>query len=368
MLPLAGFIPHATSIALALTVMITLFYESPRAKAMEDFREKLYRRIREIRGREIAMIFQEPMTSLNPVYTVGLQIIEALKPKSVFDFLRDAVISGANSIRTSTFASKLRVVALFGGVILFFSQLFQGWTFQSSAMVSAFATGALIPGVFWGSVLLLDRLIPKAYHQQYETLFAEGVQLLRAVGISDPEKRMRDYPHQFSGGMRQRAMIAMALAKHPSLLIADEPTTALDVTIQAQILELMLEIKNKQNDSAVVLITHDLAVVAETCERVMVMYGGKIQEVAAVNTLFEAPKHPYTKGLLHSIPRPTQEKRERLETIRGMVPSILNFPAGCKFCTRCDEKLEKCETIEPDLLEVEPGHFVRCHLFSEVKS
>lgn len=158
----------------------------------------------------------------------------------------------------------------------------------------------------------------------------------------------------------------MALAKNPSLLIADEPTTALDVTIQAQILDLMLDLKDNNTEAAVVLITHDLAVVAETCERVIVMYGGVIQEVAEVNDLFSKPLHPYTKGLLGSIPRPDKDsKRERLETIPGMVPNILELPVGCKFCTRCTVKLDKCETEEPPLQEINPGHFVRCFVVQE---
>jgi peptide/nickel transport system ATP-binding protein len=154
----------------------------------------------------------------------------------------------------------------------------------------------------------------------------------------------------------------MALACGPSLLIADEPTTALDVTIQAQILELMLKIKEQRKDAAILLITHNLAVVAETCNRVMVMYGGKIQEIAPVKELFKNPQHPYTRGLLASLPAVEGEKQRRLRTIPGNVPSILDLPVGCKFVTRCTEKLERCETIEPELLETSPRHWVRCHL------
>jgi oligopeptide/dipeptide ABC transporter ATP-binding protein len=173
---------------------------------------------------------------------------------------------------------------------------------------------------------------------------------------------MNDYPHQFSGGMRQRVMIAMALACNPALLIADEPTTALDVTIQAQILELMLDIKNKRKEAAILLITHNLAVVAETCNRVIVMYGGKIQEVAPVHELFKTPQHPYTRGLLASLPSVEGEKRDRLPAIPGNVPGIFDLPKGCKFVTRCTERIEKCSQVEPELLECSPGHSVRCHL------
>jgi oligopeptide/dipeptide ABC transporter ATP-binding protein len=173
---------------------------------------------------------------------------------------------------------------------------------------------------------------------------------------------MNDYPHQYSGGMRQRVMIAMALACNPSLLIADEPTTALDVTIQAQILELMLKVKGYEKDNAILLITHNLAVVAETCDRVIVMYGGKIQEIAPVKELFLNPLHPYTRGLMASLPTVDGERQKRLRTIPGNVPGIFDLPAGCKFVTRCPERIEKCATIEPDLLEITPGHWVRCHL------
>jgi len=245
--------------------------------------EEMYK----IRGNEIAMIFQEPMTSLNPVYKVGFQIMESIK----------------NHEKVSDAEARER-----------------------------------------------------------------AIEMLRLVGIPAPEKRVDEYPHQFSGGMRQRVMIAIALSCNPALLIADEPTTALDVTIQAQILELMLEVKNKRQDAAILLITHDLAVVAETCQRVIVMYGGKIQEIAEVIDLFDNPMHPYTQGLMASIPRPAleSEKRERLKAIPGNVPSILNLPTGCKFMTRCPKKIDVCETVEPPLMEITPNHFSRCHLVQPV--
>ncbi len=245
-----------------------------------DLLKLSYDELHKIRGKEVAMIFQEPMTSLNPVFTVGYQIREIL--------------------------------------------------------------------------VLHEKLSKKEVRRK-------AIAMLELVGIPDAEKRLDDYPHQFSGGMRQRVMIAMALACNPALLIADEPTTALDVTIQAQILELMLTVKEKRPEAAVMLITHDLAVVAETCERVIVMYGGRIQETAEVGELFEKPLHPYTQGLLRSLPRPGL-KKDKLETIRGMVPSIFEMPAGCKYCTRCDLAEDRCFTEEPDLVEVRPGHEVRCHL------
>ena len=192
-------------------------------------------------------------------------------------------------------------------------------------------------------------------------------ELFRNVGLRPEQQAL--FPHQFSGGMRQRVMIAMSLAKNPSLLIADEPTTALDVTIQAQILDLMLELKDQNREAAIVLITHDMAVVAETCERVMVMYGGMIQEVADVNRLFDQPLHPYTQGLLKSIPHPDEDRpSENLQTIAGVVPNILEMPEGCKFCTRCDLVEERCKTDEPPLVEILPDHFVRCFVVADGES
>jgi len=246
-----------------------------------DLLKLSWEEIRKVRGDEISMIFQEPMTSLNPVFTIGMQIME---------------------------------------------------------------------------VILQHRKVSK------KEAHDRAVDMLELVGIPAAASRMNDYPHQFSGGMRQRVMIAIALACDPSLLIADEPTTALDVTIQAQILDLMLKIKDRRQDAAILLITHNLAVVAETCHRVMVMYGGKIQEIAPVRELFKNPMHPYTKGLLASLPSVGGERHARLTTIPGNVPSILDLPVGCKFVTRCPERLDKCETYEPPLIEVSPGHWVRCVL------
>ena len=236
--------------------------------------------IRAVRGNQISMIFQEPMTSLNPLFTIGEQVGEVL--------VRHKKLS----------ASEAR-----------------------------------------------DRTR----------------EMLELVGIPSAKERLNEYPHQFSGGMRQRVMIAMALACNPALIIADEPTTALDVTIQAQILELMLEVKRRTSNAAILLITHDMAVVAETCQRVVVMYCGKVQEIAPVETLFHDPGHPYTRGLLRSLPS-AQNKTRRLPVIQGMVPSLFELPLGCSFCTRCPEKIGICPTVPPELIEVAPGHQVRCHL------
>ncbi len=240
--------------------------------------------IRKVRGSEISMIFQEPMTSLNPVFTIGMQITEVI--------LQHEAVSQEEANR-------------------------------------------------------------------------RAIAMLTEVGIPDAARRMTQYPHHLSGGMRQRVMIAMALVLNPDLLIADEPTTALDVTIQAQILELMLELKERRPGAAILLITHNLSVVAETCDRVAVMYGGKIQEVAPVERLFENPLHPYTQGLLGSIPRVDGVRARRLNVIPGTVPSILDMPVGCKFVTRCPQRFEPCPDIEPALVEMEPDHFVRCHLYPQ---
>lgn len=247
----------------------------------KDLLKLSYDEIKNYRGKEIAMIFQEPMTSLNPVMKIETQLTE---------------------------------------------------------------------------ILLYHEKISKANAND------KAIELMESVGISDAKKRIRDYPHQFSGGMRQRVIIAMALACNPSLLIADEPTTALDVTIQAQILDLMLKIKNERKNSAILLITHNLGVVAEMCKRVIVMYGGKIQEIAKVNDIFNNPKHPYTIGLLESLPDPHKKNDKKLKAIPGLIPNILELPKGCKFCSRCAYAKAECFEIEPKLEEIESGHFIRCNV------
>lgn len=238
--------------------------------------------MRKIRGNDISVIFQEPMTSLNPVYTVGDQIMEAI-------------------------------------------MLHQG--------------------------------------KEAEEAYDMAVEMLSKVGIPSPESRVDEYPHQMSGGMKQRVMIAMALACNPKLLIADEPTTALDVTIQAQILELLNELQEELGMS-ILMITHDLGVVAETCDLVAVMYAGQVVEQADVYSLFETPRHPYTRALFRSIPD-LDSREDKLATIEGLVPSPLDFPTGCRFRTRCDFATEKCAQMPPRQ-EVTPGHFVSCHFTQEV--
>ncbi|WP_273483052.1 ABC transporter ATP-binding protein [Desulforamulus ruminis] len=236
--------------------------------------------MRGIRGNRISMIFQEPMTSLNPVFRVGQQISESLI-------------------------------------------LHQGLNKKEA--------------------------------------LEKSVEMLRLTGIPSPEKRVHDFPHQMSGGMRQRVMIAMALCCRPELLIADEPTTALDVTIQAQILELMLELK-EQLGMAIMMITHDLAVVAEMADRAVVMYCGKLVEESPVLDLFDKPLHPYTRGLLKSIPG-VEDQKEKLYMIEGMVPPLTHLPAGCAFAPRCPEAQPRCHQERPTLREISPGRRVSCWLY-----
>lgn len=196
------------------------------------------------------------------------------------------------------------------------------------------------------------------------TAKAEAVEMLRKVGISNPEARMKNYPHEMSGGMRQRVMIAMALSCSPAVLIADEPTTALDVTIQAQILELMMQLRDK-SDMAIILITHDMGVVAETADEIMVMYTGRVLEYGTAAQIFRDPLHPYTQGLLASIPR-VDQKVETLHVTKGMVSNLFELPKGCKFADRCPHAASRCFEAEPELSSTD-GHLVRCFLHEKGK-
>ncbi len=243
----------------------------------EDLTKVSEKRMRQIRGKEISMIFQEPMTSLNPVFTIGRQIMESL--------------------------------------------LFHGETDKKRARERA-------------------------------------IEMLRLVGIPDPEKSMERYPHQISGGMRQRVMIAMALSCQPNILIADEPTTALDVTIQAQILRLIGDLRKKLG-TAIILITHDLGIVAQTAENVLVMYGGQAVEYSDVKSIYKQPLHPYTVGLLKSIPK-LHDQQRRLYNIKGSIPSPKEFPEGCRFSPRCEDCMEICRTKKPELVSLPDGRRVRC--------
>ncbi|CDQ38114.1 MULTISPECIES: ABC transporter ATP-binding protein [Virgibacillus] len=251
----------------------------------ENLLTKTKKQMRNIRGKEISMVFQDPMTSLNPVFTIEKQLIETILAHESFS---------KNQARS------------------------------------------------------------------------RALELLHLVGIPDPKKRLKNYPHEFSGGMRQRVMIAIALACNPSVLIADEPTTALDVTIQAQILELFKKMQNELN-MAIIMITHDLGVVAEVCDRVMVMYAGKPVEYTETNHLFDQGKHPYTLGLMNSIPTINKQKK-KLEAIDGVPPDLRSLPKGCSFAPRCKHVMEACLHIDPTLTEVNDHHFVRCLLYEETNS
>ncbi len=244
--------------------------------------EEMYK----IRGGQISMIFQEPMTALNPVFTIGKQISEAIR------FHKDCS--------------------------------------KSEAMI-------------------------------------RSKELLQLVGISEPEIRLKQYPHELSGGMRQRAMIAMALASDPKLLIADEPTTALDVTIQSQILTLLQNLREKLNMS-ILLITHDIGVAAEMSDRVIVMYAGKVMEEGSVYEIFDRPFHPYTIGLLRSIPTTDGDRSKRLESIKGSIPTITNMPSGCRFHTRCDFATEECRKQEPPLEMREDNRKIACWHYEKIRS
>lgn len=246
----------------------------------DDLLQKSDKQMRFLRGKEISMIYQDPLSSLHPMIKVGEQVAE---------------------------------------------------------------------------VLMIHEKATKAEAKR------KAIEMMKRVGISDGEKRYDEFPGQFSGGMRQRIMIAMAIICNPQLLIADEPTTALDVTIQAEILDLLRKLQ-KENGMSMMLITHDLGVVAEMADRVCVMYCGKIMEETTNQRLFKNPKNPYTKGLMKCIPR-IDDKLEYLDTIKGYVPHPTDFPVGCRFSTRCPEVMEHCKENLPELIEVEPGHKVRCWLF-----
>lgn len=242
--------------------------------------------LRKIRGKEIGMVFQEPMVSLNPVLKIKSQIYESLNEDGKFE---------------------------------------------------------------------------------KKELGKKALELLTASGIINPGIVMNSYPHQLSGGMRQRVMIAIALSRNPALLIADEPTTSLDVTIQKQILDLLLNIKKSRNDFSIILITHNLGIIKQVCSRVIIMYGGKIQEIADIDRLFSNPLHPYTQGLINCFPDPNKITANRISEIPGNVPDASEYPSGCKFHPRCKAAFSLCNDTEPELIDTGDAHFVRCHLYKNNK-
>lgn len=295
--------------------------------------------IRKIRGSKISMVFQEPSAALNPVYTIGDQISEVLLLHQRRELEEKALKAVNKSLsKTDSFVSKL-----VQPVWLAEKSLYQRLTQN---------TQLLIPRIV-SRIPVLRRLLWRLNSEAKKM----SISLLKEVEIPDPERVARQYPHQLSGGMKQRSMIAMALACSPRFLIADEPTTALDVTIQAQILELLRRLKIER-ESSILYITHDLAVAAEICDRVGVMYAGSLCEVAKVDDLFTNPLHPYTKALMAAAPKPGEAPL----SISGMVPDPLNLPPGCRFHPRCDSTTGICSEQIPEIREIAPEHFVACHI------
>jgi peptide/nickel transport system ATP-binding protein len=284
--------------------------------------------IRQIRGKDIAMIFQEPRAYLNPVYTVETQIGEALLTHRKNEFLQKAIEALEKAGKKSSFEKRV----------------YERMLKKPKSLVTK------IMAKFCRKKTLMKEVRK------------EVVELLRSVEIADPERVAKMYPFELSGGMAQRAVIAMALSCQPLMLIADEPTTNLDVTVQAQILNLVRELR-KTFKSSILYITHDLGVIAELCDRVAVMYAGNVVESADVYELFEAPLHPYTKALLESIPKPGEE----FKSIPGTVPSLINPPKGCRFHDRCQYEMDVCRKIKPEFIEVKKDHFVACHLYGGSK-
>ncbi|MFX1378152.1 MAG: ABC transporter ATP-binding protein [Promethearchaeota archaeon] len=305
---------------------------------MRDLLDLTEKDMRSFRGKEITMIFQDPLNSLNPVMSVGKQISEVFflhQKEEMKQILDKKILERKKNLEKITeLKNKLNNKEI---------TLSEEETEQIHKEIVEFKKGtAHIPTI-------KDVALQKASR------------IIKEVGIADAEDILKRYPHELSGGMRQRVMIAMALSCNPALLIADEPTTALDVTIQAQILDLMKDLKVRFKTS-ILLITHDLGIIAELCDRIAVMYSGNIVEYATAIDLFKNPRHPYTKGLIGAIP--SIEKRDQeLETIRGMVPNLIYPPSGCRFHPRCDYRLEICDKIKPILTEIGDKYYVACHLF-----
>ncbi len=294
--------------------------------------------IRDYRGNKITMIFQDPLNSLNPVISVGTQVGETflLHQKEILkaELDRRKLERKKKTDERKSLKNDLKINK---------ERLSEEEIEELQARIEQLSQET------------------KRYPQMKDVLDDYSADIIKEVGIADSKEILQRYPHELSGGMRQRIMIAMALSCNPALLIADEPTTALDVTIQAQILELMKLLKKKFKTS-ILLITHDLGVIAELCDRIAVMYSGNIVEYATAEELFKKPKHPYTQGLLGAIPK-IEKKDQKLQTIRGMVPNLIYPPSACRFHPRCDYRMEVCDKIKPKLIEISDKYFIACHLF-----
>jgi peptide/nickel transport system ATP-binding protein len=351
-----------------------------------DLLQKSLPYMRKIRGKYISMIFQEPMSALNPVFPAGDQISEILllherkelaqavlkkadlrikEINSYFRVTRKRTAKGEWECEKckAVMAEELDTCPQCGGS--FVGEPFRGLErARIKFNMRYYRTMAKTPDAF--SLRLVSKI---PILRRYERFIKEegmdrAERMLRLVRIPDPQNVVRSYPHELSGGMQQRVMIAMALACKPQMLIADEPTTALDVTIQAQILKLMRDLQ-KETGTSILLITHNLGVVAETCDRVGVMYAGVMAEIGTVQQIFKEPVHPYTQGLINSIPKLTSGAT-RLEAIEGNVPNLVKPPSGCRFHPRCPYAMASCRTDKPSMVEVTPGHFTSCHLYSGV--
>lgn len=294
--------------------------------------------LRRIRGKDISMVFQEPRGYLNPVYTVEVQIAEVIMQHRKKEFIEKTLegLKEEYKKRKGGFRKK---------ILKFYISIYERMAKNVNSLSVRFL--AKIP------------IVRRFQNRLKKEIREEVIKLLRDMQIGDPERVSRMYPHELSGGMAQRVVIAMALACKPKLIICDEPTTNLDVTVQAQILELLTTLK-KDFKSAVLYITHDLGVVAQICDRVAVMYAGTVVEMADIFELFRSPLHPYTRGLLESIPRP----RKEFKSIPGVVPSLINPPSGCRFHDRCWYAKDICRRFKPPFLDVKNGHHVACHLYA----
>jgi peptide/nickel transport system ATP-binding protein len=301
--------------------------------------------MRKYRGKEITMIFQDPLNSLNPVIKVGDQLAEVFllhQEELLKEILDNRKLERVNKKQEyKELQTKLRNA-------------------KGKGEEQVRLTADEVEEIKTRIQILKDE--SKHIPTLKDVVVDNSDNILKEVGIADSRGILARYPHELSGGMRQRVMIAMALSCNPLLLIADEPTTALDVTIQAQILDLMKDLK-KRFKTSIMIITHDLGIIAEMCDRVAVMYSGNIVEYATVHDLYKNPRHPYTKGLIGAIPS-IEKRNQKLKVIRGMVPNLIYPPSGCRFHPRCDYRLEVCEKINPEMTEIDKNYYVACHLYN----